>query len=387
MPDAKEYGDDGANTLKTISKSSEFNIPLLKKMGLFNIDGLDYIEEEKNPIACFGKSKEASKGKDTTTGHWEMSGIILNNPFPTYPNGFPKEILDEFSAKTGRGVLCNKPYSGTEVIKDYGKEHIKTGNLIVYTSADSVFQIAAHEDHVPIEELYKYCEIAREILQGEHNVGRVIARPFKGNEQEGFYRTENRHDFSAIPPKDSALVKLKNNGNDVIAIGKINDIFAGIGVTDKYHTKNNSEGMEKTFEMLSKDFTGLCFTNLVDFDMVYGHRRNIDGYAKALTDYNNWLEKFIQNMQDDDLLIITADHGCDPGFKGTDHTREYIPILVYSKNIKPTNLEIRQTYADIAKTILENFKANNEGIEGTSFLKEITNKYIGDHLYDKRRTN
>lgn len=373
MPDAYEYGDEGANTLKTISKSQEFNIPLLKKMGLFNIDGLDYIEEEKNPIACFGKSKEASKGKDTTTGHWEMSGIILDNPFPTYPNGFSKEILDKFSAETGRGVLCNKPYSGTEVIKDYGEEHIKTGKLIVYTSADSVFQIAAHEEYVPLEELYRYCKIARKILQGEHNVGRVIARPFKGNSEDGFYRTENRHDFSAIPPKDSALVKLKNNGNDVIAIGKINDIFAGIGVTDKYHTKNNNEGMDKTFEMLSKDFTGLCFTNLVDFDMVYGHRRNIDGYAKALTEYNNWLEKFTQNMKDDDLLIITADHGCDPGFKGTDHTREYIPILVYSKNIKPTNLGIRQTYADIAKTILENFKANNEGIEGTSFLKEITN--------------
>ncbi len=300
-----------------------------------------------------------------------MAGIISDKPFPTYPNGFPEEIINEFIKQTGRGVLCNKVYSGTEVIKDYGKEHLETGDLIVYTSADSVFQIAAHEKIVPPEKLYEYCKIARQILKGKHSVGRVIARPFDG-ETPNFFRTKNRHDFSLIPPENNMLNNLKNSGKDVIAIGKINDIFAGSGITEKHYTKDNNEGMQKTFDMLFEDFTGLCFTNLVDFDMLYGHRNNVDGYAKAYTEFDKWLEEFIKQLKEEDILMITADHGCDPKTPSTDHSREYVPLLVYGKNVKSNNLGIRNTFADIGKTIDDIFGVSNN-LPGESFYKDICN--------------
>lgn len=359
----------GSNTLKAISKSKYFNINTMRKMGIFNIDNIGFEVPEKNPKAAFCKLQEQSCGKDTTSGHWEISGLIVDKPFPTYPNGFPEEIIREFSKRTGKEVLCNKPYSGTEVIKVYGKEHLATGSLIVYTSADSVFQIAAHEEVVPLEKLYEYCKIAREILTGENAVGRVIARPFLGKYPD-FYRTKNRHDFSLVPPKNTMLNNLKEASKDVIAVGKINDIYAGSGITEKYYTKDNNEGMAKTFELADKDFEGLCFTNLVDFDMLYGHRNDIDGYAKACTEFDIWLEKFLPKLREDDILMITADHGCDPSTPSTDHSREYIPLLIYGNKILPKNLGIRETYADIGKTIEDYFEINSS-ISGISFLKEI----------------
>ena len=324
----------------------------------------------KIQLEHIGKCQEVSQGKDTTTGHWEMAGHISRQPFPTYPNGFPEDIIEEFKRRTGRGVLVNRPYSGTEVIKDYGEEHLKTGDLIVYTSADSVFQIAAHEEVVPLEQLYEYCKIAREILTGPNAVGRVIARPFLGTSKDNFYRTKNRHDFSLVPP-ETMLNNLKDAGLDVIAVGKIRDIFAGSGITESYFTRDNNEGMAKTMELVDKDFNGLCFVNLVDFDMIYGHRNDLEGYAKAYTAFDKWLEGFLPKMREDDVLMITADHGCDPSTPSTDHSREYVPILVYGKKIKPVNLGIRETYADIAKTIDEMFGVYSDKIEGTSFLKEI----------------
>ena len=365
-PDSKDFGDEGSDTLRAISKSKEFNINILKKMGIFNIDGIMYENGVENPIASYGKAREVSKGKDTTIGHWEIGGIISETPFPTYPDGFPDDVIKEFSKETGRNVLCNKPYSGTEVIKVYGEEHIKTGALIVYTSADSVFQIATHEEVVPVEELYKYCEIARKILTGKNSVARVIARPFIG-EYPNFIRTSNRHDFSLTPPKDTMLNYLQREKFDVISVGKINDIFAGSGITESIRTTGNSNGMEVTMKMLEKEFTGLCFVNLVDFDMLYGHRNDIDGYARAITEFDKWLEGFIGKLKEEDLLIITADHGCDPSTPSTDHSREYIPILMYGKNVEPRNLGIRKTYADIAKTVLDNFKIENN-LPGESFL-------------------
>lgn len=370
MPDANLFGDKGANTLGTITKSKEYNTPNLKKMGLFNIDGVECGQVEEKPIGAYAKLAEASMGKDTTIGHWEIAGIISKEPLPTYPDGFPDEILEKFISKTGRNVICNKPYSGTEVINDYGKEHMETGDLIVYTSADSVFQIAAHEDIVPIDELYKYCEIARELLQGKHAVGRVIARPFVG-EYPNFKRTSNRHDYSLLPPSKTMLDYLQENNLSTICVGKIYDIFAGVGITEKYYTSNNDDGMKKLLDIQKQDFSGLCFVNLVDFDMVYGHRNNIDGYAKAATTFDEHLGEFIKNMKDSDMLIITADHGCDPGFKGTDHTREYVPMLAYGNNIKENvNLKTRNSFSDIAKTILENFNIKSD-ICGESFLNEI----------------
>ena len=365
-PDSKDFGDEGSDTLRAISKSKEFNINILKKMGIFNIDGIMYENGVENPIASYGKAREVSKGKDTTIGHWEIGGIISETPFPTYPDGFPDDVIKEFSKETGRNVLCNKPYSGTEVIKVYGEEHIKTGALIVYTSADSVFQIATHEEVVPVEELYKYCEIARKILTGKNSVARVIARPFIG-EYPNFIRTSNRHDFSLTPPKDTMLNYLQREKFDVISVGKINDIFAGSGITESIRTTGNSNGMEVTMKMLEKEFTGLCFVNLVDFDMLYGHRNDIDGYARAITEFDKWLEGFIGKLKEEDLLIITADHGCDPSTPSTDHSREYIPILMYGKNVEPRNLGIRKTYADIAKTVLDNFQIENN-LPGESFL-------------------
>ena len=365
-PDSKDFADEGSDTLRAISISKEFDINILKKMGIFNIDGIMYENGVENPIASYGKAREVSKGKDTTIGHWEIAGLISENPFPTYPDGFPEDVIKKFSKETGRGVLCNKPYSGTEVIKVYGEEHIKTGALIVYTSADSVFQIAAHEEVVPVEELYKYCEIARKILTGKNSVARVIARPFIG-EYPNFIRTSNRHDFSLVPPKDTMLNYLQREKFDVISVGKINDIFAGSGITESMRTTGNSNGMEVTMKMLEKEFTGLCFVNLVDFDMLYGHRNDIDGYARAITEFDKWLEGFIGMLKEEDLLIITADHGCDPSTPSTDHSREYIPILMYGKNVEPRNLGIRKTYADIAKTVLDNFQIENN-LPGESFL-------------------
>ena len=351
-PDAEDFGDFGANTLDSISKSNNFNIPNLKKLGLSNIDGVD-LPDYDSPIGKFGALQELSKGKDTTIGHFEIAGIISEKPMPTYPDGFPDEIIKEFEKQTGCGTLCNKTYSGTQVIADYGEEHIKTGNLIVYTSADSVFQIAAHTDVVPLEKLYDYCRVARKILVGEHAVGRVIARPFNG--EYPFTRTADRHDFSVEPPECTMLDKLKENNFDVISVGKIADIFANRGVTESYYTHSNNEGMAITLELADKDFNGLVFTNLVDFDMKYGHRRDIDGYANAISEFDNWLNDFIPKMKYDDLLIITADHGCDPAYKGTDHTREQVPILMYSKNIEPENLGTIQGYNYIGKVILDNF--------------------------------
>ncbi len=351
-PDAENFGDLGANTLKSISKSSKFDIPNLKKIGLCNIDGVE-LTDSKSTIGKFGALQELSKGKDTTIGHFEIAGIISEKPMPTYPDGFPEEIIMEFEKQTCSGILCNKPYSGTQVIADFGEEHIKTGKLIVYTSADSVFQIAAHTDIVPLEKLYEYCRIARKILVGEHSVGRVIARPFNG--EYSFTRTADRRDFSVEPPEKTMLDKLKENNFDVISVGKIADIFANRGITEKYYTHSNDEGMEKTLELTDIDFCGLVFTNLVDFDMKYGHRRDVDGYANAISEFDSWLNEFLPKMRNDDLLIITADHGCDPMFKGTDHTREQVPLLIYSKCIKPENLGTIKGYNFISKLILDNF--------------------------------
>ena len=350
-PDAKAFCDEGANTIKSISKSKEFNIKNLCSIGFSHIDGLSYLGDGtlKSKVA---RLSEKSKGKDTTIGHWEIAGVVSEKPLPTFPNGFPESILKEFSEKTGRGVLCNKTYSGTEVLKDYGEEHLKTGDLIVYTSADSVFQIAAHESIVPSEKLYEYCRIAREILKDDFGVGRVIARPFEG--EYPFKRTANRHDFSLVPPKATMLDELKNKGFDVIGVGKIHDIFAGKGLTEYVFTQNNQDGMNKTTGYQKVDFNGLCFVNLVDFDMVYGHRRDVDGYAKALTGFDEWLGGFIKNMREDDALIITADHGCDPAFQGTDHTRECVPFVMYGKSIEPENLGTIKGFDYISECV-ENF--------------------------------
>lgn len=368
--DADKFGDFGTNTLKSISRSQSFCAENLKKLGLFNIDKIDSYKKTDSPCGAFARLEELSMGKDTTIGHWEISGIVSQNPLPTYPNGFPNEIIDEFEKQTGRKVLCNKPYSGTQVIADFGQEHLDTGALIVYTSADSVFQIAAHEQIVPPKLLYDYCKIARKILSGKHGVGRVIARPFIG-EVGNFTRTSNRHDFSLEPPKNTLLDVLSENGLDVIAVGKIFDIFAGRGITEKTYTKNNADGIEKTLEYINKDFSGLCFVNLVDFDMVYGHRNNVDGYAEALSYFDKKLPEIISKLKNDDVLIITADHGCDPGYtKTTDHTRENVPLLMYGKNIKPVNLGTRSGFCDIAKTIADIFSVKND-LQGESFLNKV----------------
>ncbi|MCR5339459.1 MAG: phosphopentomutase, partial [Lachnospiraceae bacterium] len=352
-PDAEAFGDAGTNTIGSCAKSDHFVLPNFQKLGLFDIDGVDVGGKvlpvgEGNHTARIARMQEASAGKDTTIGHWEIAGLISKSPLPTYPDGFPREVLDAFSEQTGRGVLCNKPYSGTKVIADYGKEHMETGDLIVYTSADSVFQIAAHEDIVPVEQLYEYCKIARNILTGEHGVGRVIARPFIG-EPGSFERTARRHDFSLEPPADTMLDRIVKAGKDMIAVGKIHDIFAGRGMTEFTYTTSNADGIEKTISYLDKDFDGLCFVNLVDYDMLYGHRRDIDGYAGALAYFDEKLPQIMDKMREDDILILTADHGCDPGYlKTTDHTREYVPCIMYGKKLAPANLGTRSTFADIA---------------------------------------
>ena len=369
MPDAAAFGDKNCNTLKRISASPEFCIDNLIKMGLGNIDGVNFLPKTDLPTAAFARMTERSAGKDTTIGHWEIAGVVSDRPMPTYPDGFSSEILDEFSKQTGRGVLCNKPYSGTKVIADYGEEHLKTGDLIVYTSADSVFQIAAHEDIVPPETLYEYCRIARKILVGDHAVGRVIARPFIGD-FPNFTRTSNRHDFSVEPPKETLLDAVKSANKKVYAIGKIFDIFAAKGVTEKAFTASNLDGIEKTLKALDTDFDGLCFINLVDFDMLYGHRQDINGYAKALTEFDRYLPEITSKMRDGDILVITADHGCDPGDDSTDHTREYTPLIVYGKSVKPINLGTRKTFADIAATLAEYLDVDFK-CDGESFLNII----------------
>lgn len=369
LPDAADFGDEGSNTLKTITASKAYDTPNMKKLGLFNIDGVDWMKKEESPAGAYGRMKERSRGKDTTIGHWEIAGVVSPKPLPVYPNGFPEEILEKFREATGREVLCNLPYSGTDVIRDYGEEHMKTGALIVYTSADSVFQIAAHEEIVPVEELYRYCEIAREILCGEHGVGRVIARPFIG-EAPNFQRTANRHDFSLLPPRDTMLDAILEAGYDTYGIGKIYDIFAGKGIAHTQRIQNNVDGMEKTLEMQEKDFKGLCFVNLVDFDMMYGHRNDIEGYANAATVFDRQLKTFLERMRPEDILMITADHGCDPGFRGTDHSREHTPLLICGEDIKENvNLGTRETFADIAATVLDFLHVENN-TDGTS-MKEL----------------
>ena len=355
MPDAEKFGDYGVDTLGTVSKSPYFSMPNMEKLGLFQIEGTSVESKVTDITGRVARMTEASMGKDTTIGHWEIAGIYSPTPLPTYPDGFPEEVLDAFKKATGRGVLCNKPYSGTEVINVYGDEHVKTGDLIVYTSADSVFQIAAHEDVVPMEQLYEYCRMARKILTGKHGVGRVIARPFTG-ESGNYTRTPRRHDFSLEPPGDTMLNILQAHGKDTIAVGKIFDIFAGSGISEHVFTSGNAEGIERTLEYLDKDFEGICFVNLVDFDMLYGHRRDIDGYAKALSYFDSKLPEIMAKMRDEDVLMITADHGCDPGYlKTTDHTREYTPFVMYGKPVVPGNLGTRKTFADIGASVLQYF--------------------------------
>ncbi len=369
LPDAEKYGDAGSNTLAAVVRSEKFNCPNLSSLGLFNIDGVECGEKDEAPLAAYGRMAEKSAGKDTTTGHFELCGIISEKPFPTYPDGFPTEIIQAFEKASGRGVLCNKPYSGTQVIMDYGREHLETGKLIVYTSADSVFQIAAHESIVPREVLYEYCRAARKILVGEHGVGRVIARPFAG-EYPDFYRTDGRHDFSLEPPEDMLLTALSDAGLDVIAVGKIKDIFCGKGITEAYMVVGNKADMEKTLEYQKKDFRGLCFVNLVDFDQEYGHRNNVDGYADALTQFDKWLGKFMGDMQRDDCLILCADHGCDPSTESTDHSREYVPVLVYGKGIKPENIGTRESFSDLSATVAEMLGVDRRA-SGESFASTI----------------
>ena len=366
--DAKNFGDDNPNTLKAIAASKNFYTPNLARLGLFNIDGINFYPREKNPCGSFARLCEASAGKDTTIGHWEIAGIISERPLPTYPNGFPPEVIADLEKNFGRKILCNKPYSGTKVIHDYGQVHETTGALIVYTSADSVLQIAAHEKIVPVDELYDFCRTAREIMQGVHGVGRIIARPFIG-EFPNYERTPRRHDFSLKPPKDTILDALNKKNLATIGVGKIQDIFAGQGISRSLGiNENNSDGMNKTLHVMEEDFRGLCFVNLVDFDMKFGHRRDIDGYAQAMSTFDIELGKFLDKMRDDDLLMITADHGCDPAAKGTDHTRENVPLIIYGSKVRAgVNLGTLSTFADIAATVAEIFGVEFE-TQGKSFL-------------------
>ena len=370
MPDSEAFGDVGVNTLASCVKSPHLSIPNMIKAGLGNIDGVDCLPKVAAPAGAVARLSEKSMGKDTTIGHWEIAGIVSENPLPTYPDGFPQEILEPFCAATGRGYLANAPWSGTAVIDAYGDEHLHTGKLIVYTSADSVFQIAAHENVVPPEKLYEYCRIARNLLQGKHGVGRVIARPFIG-ENGKYTRTANRHDFSLEPTGKTLLEAVKEAGLASIGVGKINDIFAGIGTTEYVYNKSNANGMEHTSHYAAQDFTGLCFVNLVDFDMQFGHRRDIDGYAKALTEFDTWLGNFLPTLDDEDLVMITADHGCDPGYTATtDHTREYVPLLILGKQVKPVNLGTRDSFADIAATAAELLQVELN-TPGKSFAEQI----------------
>jgi len=370
-PDADKYGDVGANTIGNISeKLSGLRLPNLEQLGLGNIDGMKGIIKSDDPKGCYARMQEKSAGKDTTTGHWEIAGLILDKPFPLYPNGFPQEIIDEFEKAIGTKILGNYAASGTEIIKQLGSQHVKTGYPIVYTSADSVFQIAAHEDVIPIDKLYEMCRKARNILKGEHCVGRVIARPFIGTEGN-YVRTERRHDFAIDPFDKTVLDYLKEEGYQVKAVGKIKDIFNQKGITDAVHIHNNMDGVDKTIEYMKQDFDGLIFANLVDFDMIYGHRNNVEGYASALKEFDSRIPEILTSMKKEDILFITADHGCDPTTPSTDHTREYVPFIAYGEKLKKgVNLGTRDTFADIAATISEYFSLNAK-IQGSSFLKEI----------------
>ncbi len=371
LPDATTYGDVGANTLGSVArKSSNFSLPNMQKLGLGNIEDIDYIESEKEPMGSFGRLAEKSSGKDTTTGHWEIAGVKLDNPFPVYENGFPEEIIKEFEERIGTKTLGNFAASGTKIIEELGSEHENTGYPIVYTSADSVFQIAAHENVISIDRLYEMCQIARELLTGEHGVGRVIARPFEGK-KGNYRRTSRRKDFSIKPTQKTMLDIIKEENFFVKAVGKIDDIFASQGITHSVHTHGNMEGVDKTVEYMKEDFEGLIFTNLVDFDMLFGHRNDVDGYAKALMDFDNRLPELLASLKRDDVLIITADHGCDPAFEGTDHTREYVPLLVYGDQIKAgINLKTGETFGDIATTILD-ILGIRKTVVGTSFFSKI----------------
>lgn len=366
--DAARFGDEGSDTLRSLMETDGFSAPTLGKLGLFHINGVKHHTEQETPIGAYARVCEQSEGKDSTIGHWELAGIRSDDPLPTYPNGFPDDIIKEFERRTGRKVICNKPYSGTEVIKDYGTQQVKTGALIVYTSVDSVMQIAAHTDIIPLKELYRCCKIAREILSGEYAVGRVIARPFTGDYP--YKRTSDRHDYSALPPKTTVLELLKNHGLETIAVGKINDIFAGVGISEAIRSGSNEEGMRVMTSLLDRDFHGLCFVNFVDFDTVFGHRRNTEGYAREVMQLDAWLNGFMQGMRDDDILMITADHGCDPNYKGTDHTRENVPVLVYGKEIKPGNLGVRESFSDVAATIADIFEIPYD-LNGESFKKDL----------------
>lgn len=370
LPDADKYKDCGSNTLMNIKKVyPDLKLKNLCSLGLGNIDGENLYDKNENPIGSYGKCAEKSSGKDTTTGHWEISGVTVENPFPTYPNGFPKEIIDKFENAIGRKILANYAASGTQIITELGDEHVKTGFPIIYTSADSVFQIAAHEDVIPLQKLYDMCEIARNILTGQHAVARVIARPFTGK-SGNYTRTKNRKDFSLLPIRKTLLDYISETGMEVAAVGKIEDIFCNQGITKKVHTRINSEGIDETINYLKEDFPGLIFTNLVDYDMLYGHRNDLPGFAKALDEFDKRIPEIINAMKDEDLLFITADHGCDPTTPSTDHSREYIPLLVYGRNIKKTNLHTRTSYSDIAATIAQYLEINSN-IDGTSFLNAL----------------
>lgn len=371
MPDAEKFGDVGANTIGNISKAvGGLKLPNMVKLGLGNIENIKGVETSESPIGCYARFREASNGKDTTTGHWEMGGVISEKAFPTYPNGFPKEVIEKFEKLSGRKAIGNKPASGTAILDELGEEQMKSGSVIVYTSADSVFQIAAHEDVVPLEELYKICRIAREMLTGEHAVARVIARPFVG-EPGNFTRTPNRRDFSLLPPYDTVLNKIKNAGLDVIGVGKIEDIFCGQGITEAIHTKDNMDGVDKTLDYMKKDNKGLIFTNLVDFDMKWGHRNDFKSYAKGLEEFDARLKEIINTMKESDILFITADHGCDPTMPGTDHSREHVPFLAYGKQLKENvNLGTRNSFADMGQTVAEALKVEKIN-NGASFLEEL----------------
>jgi phosphopentomutase len=372
LPDAKDYGDEGSNTLGNIARLMKgFSLPNLQKIGLGNIEDIQGISSITEPLGSFGKCIERSKGKDTVTGHWEIAGVVLEKPLNTFPKGFPKDIIDEFEGKIGRKVIGNKVASGTEIIKELGEEHMTTGFPIVYTSADSVFQIAAHEEVIPLKELYRMCEIARGMLIGDRIVGRVIARPFVG-ERGNFSRTSNRKDFALDPFNTTILEYVKEAGLNVMAVGKIEDIFNGKGVSHAVHIKNNMDGVDKTLEFMDFYEDGLIFTNLVDFDMLYGHRNDVDGYGKALMEFDARVPELLNAMRDEDVLIITADHGCDPSTESTDHSREYIPVLLYGKDIiSSINIGTRKSFSDIGKSILEMLKIKNK-LSGESFASIVT---------------
>ena len=367
LPDAAKFGDEGTHTLRTCYDSGRLYVPNLERMGLYHIDGIGCGEPSGTPCAAYAKCAERSAGKDTTTGHWEIAGLISSVPMKTYPDGFPPEVIERLRSVTGRDILCNLPYSGTEVIRDYGREHIETGALIVYTSADSVLQIAAHEDVIPVPELYHICEQAREIMQGEYAVGRIIARPFIG-EYPDFKRTSNRHDYSVSPFAPTMLDAIQAAGQQVISVGKIADIFNGQGISEGNRTVSNDDGMGKTIQLAARDFAGLCFVNLVEFDSAYGHRRDIAGYTAALNAFDAQLGALLPQLRDDDLLILTADHGCDPAAHGTDHTREYIPVLIYGKDVKPQDLGIRSGFSDIGQTVCKWLGVDASALAGKSMI-------------------